>query len=155
MECLTAKETIAQTYETLSATSFKEKKNIKIPTQEEINHFLDKILELQRFLGMKTHKINELNSLLEKITWINDLNDDCLKQLNELLAIAKDFHSTIIRQYASLNEIRKRGIAKESTKKLKEAIDNFKENIIDLEATFFLLPNFKGFTETTKELSLL
>jgi len=155
MECLTAKETIGQTFETLSETSYREKKKIKIPTEDEINHFLDKILELNRLLSIKTGKINELNNLLEKISWLNDLNEDCLKQLNELLAVAKDFHSTIIRQFASLNEIRKRGIAKEATKNLKNAIDNFKENIIDLETTFFLLPNFKEFTDTTKELSLL
>jgi uncharacterized coiled-coil DUF342 family protein len=155
MECLTAKETIGQTYNTLSETSFKEKKNLRVPTQDEIDHFLDRILQLQRLLSQKTQKINEINDLLEKITWLNDLNDECLNKLNDLIGIAKDFHSTLIRQFTKLNVIRKNGIAKQQTKDLKVAIDNLRENIGDLESVFFLLPNFKEFSDTTKELSLL
>jgi hypothetical protein len=155
MECLTTKETIGQTYNTISETSFKEKKNLRVPTQEDIDRFLDKILEVQRLLSQKTSKIIEINEKLEQLTWLNGVDDESLKQLNNLIALSKDFHSTLIRQFVKLNFIRKKGIAKQETKSLKMAIDDLKDIIGDLESVFFLLPDFKEFSDTTKELSLL
>jgi hypothetical protein len=64
-------------------------------------------------------------------------------------------HSTLIRQYVSLNLIRSKGIAKDEIKNFKNAVDDLKENYQDLESVYFFLPEIPDFKETTKLLSLV
>jgi hypothetical protein len=154
MECLEAKETINNTFVAVRDVSYSEKK-LRVPTEEEINHFLDKILELQKFLGEKTEKINFVNELLEKITWLNGINEECLIQINTVIGVAKDFHSTLIRQFVKLNFLRTKGIAKQAIKEFKYSIDSLKDAIADLESVFFSLPEIGEFNDITKELSLI
>jgi hypothetical protein len=154
MECLTARETIDNTFEIVRKTSFSEKK-LKIPTEEEINNFLDKVLEIQKFLNEKSEKIEEINGLLEGLTWLNGIKETELLQINTLIGSAKDLLSVLIRQYVSLNFLRKKGIAKDATKRFKSSIDLLRENIEDLESIFFSLPKMPSFIETTKQLSLV
>jgi len=154
MECLESKDTIETTFQVVRDASYSEKK-LKVPTEEEINKFLDNILELQRLLLDKTVKIEYVTELLEKITWLDKINEDCLIQINTLIGVAKDFHSTLIRQFVRLNFIRSKGIAKQEIKHFKSAIDNLKDSIADLESVFFSLPQMPEFNDTTKELSLL
>jgi hypothetical protein len=154
MECLESKDTINSTFEVVRDVSYTEKR-LKVPTEEEINKFLDNILELQKLLGNKADKIEMVNSLLEKITWLNNINDDCLLQINTLIGVAKDFHSTLIRQYIKLNFLRSKGIAKQAIKDFKYSIDTLRDAISDLESVFFSLPNIPEYNDITKELSLL
>jgi hypothetical protein len=155
MECLTTNsETIDSTFEKVRETSFSEKK-LKVPTEEEINNFLDQVLEFQRFLADKSIKIEEINDLLENLTWLNGIKESELMQINTLIGSAKDLHSVLIRQYVNLNFLRKKGIAKTATKRFKSSIDVLKENIEDLESIFFSLPKMPNFIETTKQLSLV
>jgi hypothetical protein len=154
MECLTSKETIDSTFEMVSDASFSEKQS-KIPTEEEVNNFLDKVLGLQNLLNKKSEKIGEVNEKLETITWLNNIDENSLRQINILIGVAKDLHSVLVRQFINLNILRKKGIAKDAIKKFKSTIDNLKDIIADLESAFFSLPQIPGFVETTKELSLL
>jgi hypothetical protein len=154
MECLTSKETIDSTFEMVSDASFSEKQS-KIPTEDEVNSFLDKVLGFQNLLAKKSKKISDVNEKLETITWLNNIDEDCLKQINILIGVAKDLHSVLIRQFVNLNILRKKGISKEAIKEFKSIIDNLKDVIADLESVFFSLPQMPGFVETTKELSLL
>ena len=154
MQSLTAKETINSTFEIVRETTFSEKK-LPVPSEEQINNFLDKVLEFQIFLEEKSEKIEEINSLLEELTWLNDINESELKQINTLIGSAKDLHSVLIRQFENLNFLRKEGIAKASTKRFKSSIDDLRENIDDFESIFFLLPKMPHFVETTKRLSLM
>ena len=154
MECLTSKETINHTVEAISDVSYNEKTEA-LTTEAEINHFLDNVLGLSQVFNKKTATINTINQLLEKISWLNDLNEECLKLLNVLIGVGRDFHSTLLRQYLNLHNLENNGIAIKPMADFKESIDNLTELIDDLESAFFSLPKMPEFLEATKQLSLL
>lgn len=145
---------IETTFSNVRTFSFNEKKN-PILDEEKINSFLDAILDLRKSLTDKTKKLYDINSRIEKLTWLNNLSDECLMSINDLISAAKDLRSTLIRQYVSMNFLRNKGLAKDEIKEFKNSIDELKEAYQDLESVFFFLPEFKGFVETTKQLSLV
>jgi len=154
MECLSHKSEISNTFSSVRNFSFEEKK-FSIYNEERMNAFLDAILEFKNTFQRKTEKIVEINDRIERLTWFNDLDEESLMLINDLISSIKDLHSTLIRQYVSLNLIRSKGIAKEEIKNFKNAIDDLKENYQDLESVYFFLPEIPAFKETTKLLSLV
>lgn len=153
MECLSYKSELEDAVSHVRIFSYNEKKNIIDETA--VNILLDKILELKNNLSKKTDKINDLINGLEKLTWFNDLNEECLMLINDLIAAIKDLHSSLIRQYINFNFLREKGIAKTEIKEFKNSIDDLKELYSDLESVFFFLPEMPEFSETTKQLSLI
>jgi hypothetical protein len=153
IECSTHKE-IAETFSTVRRSSFNEKKS-PLMDQKKINQLLDRILELRQMLDEKTNWILSINERLERITWYNDLDEECYMLLNDLISSLKDLHSSYIRQYVELNLIRQKGIAKDNIKDFKNAVDELKVNYQDLESVFFFLPEMDDFVETTRQLSLI
>ena len=153
MECSTFKSEITNTFSSVRNFSFEEKKNFL--NEEKVNALLDAILEFKRVFNKKTETINSINIKIEKLTWYNDIDDENLLLLNDLIASIKDAHSTLIKQYVSLNYIRSKGIAKEEVGQFKSAINDLKESYQDLESVFFFLPEIPDFKETTKQLSLV
>lgn len=154
MDCLEYIPQIEDTFEKVRALSFEEKKE-SVFDEPKMNRLLDRILEFKKTFTDKTNKINNLVEKIEEITWFNILDDDTLMLINDLISSIRDLHSSLLRQYISLNYIRAKGIAKEETKKFKATIDDLKDVAADLESRFFFLPNIADFQETTKELSLL
>lgn len=154
MECLSHKSEISNTFSSVRNFSFEEKK-VSIYDEERMNAFLDAILEFKNTFQRKTVKIVEINDRIERVTWFNDLDEESLMLINDLISSIKDLHSTLIRQYVSLNLIRSKGIAKDEIKNFKNAIDDLKENYQDLESVYFFLPEIPDFKETTKLLSLV
>lgn len=151
MECAT-KDKIKSTVNEVRKISFEEKIN---SSEEKMNTFLDAILDFKKDLDNKTALINNITNEIEAITWLKAIDNECLMMLNDLVAQAKDLHSTLIRNYVYINPLKQKGIAKESIKSFKLAIDDFKESFSDIESVFFFLPEMPGFKETTKELSLI
>jgi hypothetical protein len=154
MEYLTHKEEIADTFSSVRSFSFREKKS-PLMDHEKVNTFLDAILELKNAISEKTDLIYTLNERIEKITWFDDLDEESYMLINDLISALKDSHSTLIRQYVTLNYIRQKGIAKEEIKDFKCSIDELKESYMDLESVFFFLPEMPDFNDTTKQLSLI
>lgn len=153
MESLTLKSEITNTFSRVRNFSFEEKKSFL--SEERVNALLDAILEFRKVFNKKTETINSINIKIEKLTWYSDIDDETLLLLNDLIASIKDAHSTLIKQYVSLNYIRSKGIAKEEISKFKNSIDDLKESYQDLESVFFFLPEIPDFKETTKQLSLV
>ena len=153
MECLSHKEEITNTFTNVRSFSYQEKVNVL--DEEKVDLLLDTIIEFKEMLVNKSSRILDINERIEKLTWYSNLDDECLMLLNDLISSAKDLRSTLIRQYASLNSLRKKGIAKEEIKDFKYSIDELKESYEDLESVFFFLPKIQGFKETTKRLSLI
>ena len=153
MESLTYKSRISETFENVRRLSFEEKKE-SVFDETKINKLLDKILEFKKAFNDKTSKIISLVEKIEQITWFNNLDNDSLMSINDLISSIRDLHSSLLRQYISLNFIRSKGIAKEEIKKFKASIDDLRDVAADLESRFFFLPNIIDFQETTKELSL-
>jgi len=154
MKTITHRAEIETTFSSVRAMSFNEKKSPFLE-EEKINAFLDAVLDFKKTLAEKTQKLYDINERIEKLTWFNDLDDECLMLINDLISTAKDLRSTLIRQYISMNFLRKKGIAKEEIKDLKNAIDELKETYEDLESVFFFLPQMPAFAETTRQLSLV
>lgn len=154
MGCIGHKEEIENTFISVRDFSYKEKKN-PLVDEDRVNKFLDAINDFKNSLKHQTTRIYGVNEDIEQLTWLGDLNDECLMKINDLISSAKDLHSTLIRQYISMNILRKKGIAKDVIKDYKNAVDELKESYQDLESVFFYLPEFPDFIETTKQLSLV
>lgn len=154
METAIYKYKISETFENVRQLSFDEKKE-SVFDEVKINKLLDTILEFKKVFNDKSIKINALVEKIEKITWFSNLDNDSLMSINDLISAIRDLHSSLFRQYISLNFIRTKGIAKEEIKNFKSSIDDLKEVAADLESRFFFLPNNFDFQETTKELSLV
>jgi hypothetical protein len=154
MDCTTHRAEIKLTLNNVREFSFSEKKDSSA-MDEKMNRFLDAILDLKSFLSTKTEKIEALIPRLESLTWFTDLDNGCLMLVNDLISSAKDLHSSLIRQYAQMDNIRMAGMAKKEIKEFKAAIDDFKEVYSDLESVFFFLPEMPDFVETTKIISLV
>lgn len=147
-------EKISFTFNELRNISFQEKKQASM-SEEEINSFLDKIIEVKKVLAEKTEKIEMINASLEKITWYGDLEEESLMIVNEIISLCKDLHSSLVRYYVRLAFLRTKGIAKSEIKNFKSVIDDLKEIAEDLESVFFFLPRMPDFRETTQKLSLI
>ena len=147
-------EKINNTFTQVKDISFYEKKN-SLHSEEIVNTFLDKILELKRILDKKTQSITKLNIQLEELTWFSDLDDECLMKINEIISLCNDLHSSLLKFYIGLNPFIKKGIVKTEIKALKESISDLKEMTQDVESRFFFLPQMLVFTEATKELTLI
>lgn len=154
MECLSHKSEIINTFSSVRDFSFKEKQS-PLLDEEQMNGFLDAILDFKNGLSKKTQDIYDFSDRIEKLSWFDDLDEECLMVANDLISAAKDLSSSLIRQYVSMNFIRSKGIAKDEIKNFKNAIDEFKETYTDLESVLFFLPEMPDFIETTKELSLV
>jgi uncharacterized protein (UPF0305 family) len=155
MECTSHKSIIEETFSNIRTFSYDEKRSSAID-EHKINTFLDRLLDFKKSLNQKTEKINSLSNRMADFTWFNDLDEECLMQLNDLISATKDLRTSLIRQYVAMNNtFVKRGVAKEEINNFKEAIDNLKEAYEDLESTFFFLPAIPDFVETTKQLSLI
>jgi hypothetical protein len=154
MECLSHKSEIIDTFSSVRSFSYNEKKS-PLLDHERINSFLDSLLEFKNSLKEKTTIIISFNDRIEKITWFNDLDEECFMLVNDLISTIKDLHSSLIRQYVSMNYLREKGIAKEEIEDFKCAVDDLKENYQDLESVFFFLPEMPDFKETTKLLSII
>lgn len=149
MDCLAHKSEIADTFSSVRSFSYQEKKSLFMD-QERMNVYIDLLLDFKNSLDRKTETIHSINDRIEKITWFNDLDEECYMLINDLISMAKDLHSSLIRQYISLISLREKGIHKEVISNFKYAIDNLKENYEDLESVFFFLPKMPDFKETTK-----
>ena len=154
MECISDKSDIAETFSSIRIFSFEEKKT-PLLDDEQNNLLLDAILDFKKNLKEKTNRIDAINDKIESISWLNDLDEECLMILNDIISAAKDLRTSLIRQYVSMNFFRKKGIAKEEIKDFKNSIDELKESYEDLESVFFFLPKMPHFVETTSKLSLV
>jgi hypothetical protein len=154
MECLSPKSEIVDTFSNLRSFSFEEKK-APLLDEERVNALLDAILDFKNGLKEKTERIYDVNEKIESISWLNNLDEECLMILNDIISSAKDLRTSLIRQYISMNFLRKKGIAKEEIKDFKNSIDELKESYEDLESVFFFLPEMPDFEETTQKLSLV
>ncbi len=84
MECLSFKSQISDTFSSVRNFSFEEKK-APLYNEEKINALLDAILDFKETFQKKTERIDEINGQIEKLTWFNDVNDECLRLINDLM----------------------------------------------------------------------
>lgn len=154
MKEVSSKKQIINTFSKVRSFSFDEKSS-PLLNEEKVNVLLDTILDFKQLISDKTKKLNNINERIEKVTWFNNLDNESLMLINDLISAAKDLRSTLIRQYVSMNFLRKKGIAKSEIKAFKNAIDELKESYEDLESVFFFLPKMPDFNDTTRKLALV
>jgi len=134
--------------------SFKQKKEL-LSKQEIIDQFLDAIPVLKKVLADRTKTLEDIVDKIDYLTTLGKPSESALLKINDLISLLRDWHSVVIREYVSLNSIRKLKIAKEEIKSYKSAIDDLKEVYEDMESIYFFLPGMPEFEETTKEISMI
>lgn len=127
MQSTTHKTEILETFSSLRNLSYQEKK-AGFLSEEKVNSFLDAILEFKKNLKEKTLEINHINEKIEKLTWFNNLDEESLMLLNDLISSAKDLKSSLIRQYISMNPLRKKELPQTKYENLKLLLMNYKNH---------------------------
>ena len=157
MECVASnnevREKISRTVATVNDLSYQERKDGL--TQAEIDHFLDKILEIKESIVSKTESLNKLNDILDKLCQVNGMDEECLKLLNLLIGIGKQYYFTLHTYEDKLSVFSSTNTFIQEINDFKDSIDIFKENLDDLESIFFTLPSMPDFVEVTQKLSSL
>lgn len=151
METLTVKSKIKETINEVLDLSKKQKSEKKI-NEQEINKFLDQILDFQQVLNDKTNSVLHVNSKFSEFSrFCDSVDEECLQLIRQVLDISKKWHQKLIRSYVDLNWIRKHNIANDSIANFKTAIDDLKEYNQDLEDLYFNIENDDTLNSTVKE----
>ncbi len=150
-------QALDNTYKLMGKFSFKEK-NKPTFNREIIHHLLiNGILDFQNVLKELNEKISNITDELEALTWLKiDTSDQSnLMLVHKIIALSKDLHHSLIRQYNNMNTINCEKIVKEEIKNFKNSIEDLKETTKDVENVFFYLLTAPDFKETSKKLSLV
>ena len=154
MESTLSADKIRATFQDIRSVSFREKRE-GLNGEEQINQFLDHLLDLKQILNKKSSTIEGISKRLEALSWLDVLCENDLKKINDLVASARDLYSVLIRQYVALTHVFEIEALKEPLNRFKLSIDSLKEVTADIESVFFFLPQMPDFVETTRELSLI
>lgn len=119
--------------------------------EEIIDNLLDKINDRKRKYKEFADGINKLGKLVRKITWLDDLSDSDEVMIRGMIAMGKASDSKY-RKF--LAEDRKmfapKGLFKEEFKYLREAIENHKESVLEVEQIIFEFRQDEDFKELCK-----
>lgn len=155
METLSVKSQIKEAYSEFSEASYREKKS-PLMTEHGINKFLAAINTTKEHLRKETAMIESLVVKGEKLTWLeSEPDEEDMKDLSIIIAMLKDIHGSLIRQYVRLGTFRVKGIAKTEIAEFKLSVDDIKELYEDLENSLFEFPEMPEFIEANKVLMKL
>jgi len=119
--------------------------------KEKIDHVLDHINEQKKQYVKFTKLLERLSKLLSEITWMENMNQGDEILIKGVIAMGKEadvcfnkYYATQRRSYAS------KGWFKEEFHRLKEAIEQHKENVLEVEHIIFELRKDKEFIELSK-----
>lgn len=154
MEVTAYKAEIQEIFSSIREFSFQEKKASTIH-DDRPDRVLNAIRGLEEELVEKSQRINEINEQVEKLTWLNGVDEDDLMLINDLISSLKDLYSSFVRQLDVLESFSGRREKEDKIFDFKERISEMRESYEDLESVFFFLPQMPGFPETTEKISLL
>lgn len=103
-------------------------------------------------LENQTKTIIDINSKLEKLSWVDNVDDECLELIKGLLDKSNAVHKKLIRTYVSMSWVITKDIATKAMRNYKIALDDLKEHNQDLEDLYFNLP---ADTEFAKRIEML
>ncbi|GEQ87440.1 hypothetical protein ULMS_29480 [Patiriisocius marinistellae] len=119
--------------------------------EETIDNLLDKINDRKRTYKEFADGINKLGKLVRKITWLDDLSDSDEVMIRGLIAMGK---ASDLKYRKFLAEDRRlfvpKGLFKEDFKYLREAIENHKESVFEVEQIIFEFRQDEDFKELCK-----
>jgi predicted nuclease with TOPRIM domain len=151
MECVTAKSKIQETFKEVAELT--NQKNVKALREEAVNNFLDRISVFRDALDEKTKTITDINSKFEILSWVEGIDEECLELIKGLLQKSNAVHKKLIRSYVEMSWVITKGIAIDTMRKYKIALDDLKEDNQDLEDLYFNLPADAEFADRIKMLS--
>lgn len=137
---------ISSTYEEVRHFSY------KVATNDNVDVFLDNLILLQQYLVEDSKKLDHIVSLVEKLTWLEVLDESELLMLHDTIAQLAHLHRILIRQWAHVNHLKTKGVFVKEINSFKLAIDDINEAISDLKSRFFVFPNNAEFQQTTERL---
>ena len=106
-------------------------------------------------IALKTNKIEELTEKMELITWLDQLDEESLLLINDLISAVRDLHTSLFRQFKSVETLLEKHVGETEILAFKDAIDDLNDVSNDLESRFFYFSKNEEFINITKELSLL
>jgi hypothetical protein len=151
MECLTVKSKIQETFN--EVTELANQKNVKALKQDAFDKFLDKVIVFTTSLENQTKSIIDINSKLEKLSWVDNVDDECLELIKGLLDKSNAVHKKLIRTYVRMSWVITKDIATKAMRNYKIALDDLKEHNQDLEDLYFNLPTDTAFAKRIEMLS--
>jgi hypothetical protein len=154
MNTITSQPQIKETVDTARFLSFEEKREAYF-SESKLNQFLDQILEFKKLIALKTNKIEELTEKMELITWLDQLDEESLLLINDLISAVRDLHTSLFRQFKSVETLLEKHVGETEILAFKDAIDDLNDVSNDLESRFFYFSKNEEFINITKELSLL
>ncbi len=122
--------------------------------EQQINSFLDRILDLQLHLNTRSESIEDISENLQKITWLNQkkITERDLVSINKLVAISRDFHQVLFDNYSVWDSaFRPMAVCNNQLDRLEAAIEDLSEDAQTLEEIFIFQPNDKELQKIISE----
>jgi hypothetical protein len=156
MECTTAKSKIEATAGEVREASYKEKAH-NLSHDEIVNQFLDRLWDFKVAIRTKISEIEGFIVRLEELTWFDfsSLDEESLKQLNDVISGTKDWTGSLNRNYATCVKVLDGKLVVSDLDELKESIMDLDEAADDLEKAVFIFPNDEEFKVISQQLSEL
>lgn len=154
MNALTKDKQISTVGNSVRKVSYEEKK-YALSTQESVDLFLDAISIFKKGIAKRTTKILRIITLMEGLTWFNEVSEKNLEEINGIIASAMDIVNSLRKQAEHFKVTEGDTFAVEEHTEFINAIDDLEETCKDLEDIFFVLPHNAKFQETNKALSSL
>ena len=128
-----------------------------VPTQEEIDNFLDAINGIKGDLIKSTSSMLKVTEILEELSWFDrkQMSEPEKESLDTIFKDIGELHPLFIKRYLALTTLRLKGIAKDEIKAYKNAIDDLKEISEDVKYTLYNIGENDDFNSITSSLSLL
>jgi len=112
----------------------------KISEQEKIDKFLDDLNLVKSKLTERTEKINQLESLFTKITWLDLKNKEEEELLKKIISRSKYFYSRSIKHVVALKiKYWRKNLHRSEIKSYQDALEIFEETVLEVEEIFFSL----------------
>jgi len=119
--------------------------------QERIDTMLDHINDQKQKYRSLTSKIQHLDSLLVKITWLDDLDEADEILIKGIIAMGKEADNKFKKYYAAQRRaFASKGLFKEEFRGLKEAIELHLESALEVDHIIFELRKDKEFKALCK-----
>lgn len=118
---------------------------------ERINNMLDQINDQKQKFKSLSDRLKHLDSLISKITWIDDLNGADEVLIKGIIAMGKEADIQFRKYYAAKRrEYAAKAWFKEEFRELKETIELHHESVLEVEHIIFNLRKDKEFKALSK-----
>jgi len=128
---------------TIDAISFElknvsKKQKLQTRSSEQLtNDLLDSILSFQKELTGRSNALETIMKDFEKLTWLK-FSDIDLAAIEDIIKTGREVHASYMTEYIKISST---GFVTKELPIYKDALDDFKEVLDDVNYAFFIAPN--------------